>query len=169
MLNVRWQLLAELEALQKDALVARLQHSSLLQVLLCDVTANEAQIWGSLPPRDTPLGGNRAPTQVSGCPPRLHPVPVVGFCDPQGAVGILKGKGYAGAVGTSWGSWDTQGQQGPLRAMPTPTPGQHRTFGGPGALQGQRGPPGDVVIFSGQWGPSQAAPPQTSPEPKPSL
>lgn len=53
-LNVWRQLLAELEALQKDALVARLQHSSLLQVLLRDVTANEARIWGSLPPREAP-------------------------------------------------------------------------------------------------------------------
>lgn len=57
MLDVRWQLLAELEALQKDALVARLQHSSLLQVLFCDVTGNEAQMWGSLPPRGTPASG----------------------------------------------------------------------------------------------------------------
>lgn len=40
MLDVRWQLLAQLEALQKDALVARLQYSSLLQILLCDVTGN---------------------------------------------------------------------------------------------------------------------------------
>lgn len=100
MLNVRWQLLAELEALQKDALVARLQHSSLLQILLCDVTGNEAQIWPSLLPRGTPLGGARAPTQVTGCPPRLHLVPAVGFCDPQGPVGILRGKGHVGPVGT---------------------------------------------------------------------
>lgn len=57
MLDVRWQLLAELEALQKDALVAGLQHSSLLQVLLCDVTGNEAQRWGSLTLRGTPESG----------------------------------------------------------------------------------------------------------------
>lgn len=100
MLNVRWQLLAELEALQKDALVAGLQHSSLLQVLLCDVTGNEAQIWASLPPMGTPLGGARARAQVAGCPPRLHLVPAVGFCDPWGAVGILRGKGHVGAVRT---------------------------------------------------------------------
>ncbi|RLV83751.1 hypothetical protein DV515_00016344 [Chloebia gouldiae] len=57
MLDVRRQLLAELEALQKDALVARLQHSSFLQVFLCDVTGKEAQIRGSLTLRGTPDSG----------------------------------------------------------------------------------------------------------------
>lgn len=36
--DARLWLLAELEALQEDPLVARLQHTSLLQILLRDVT-----------------------------------------------------------------------------------------------------------------------------------
>uniref|UniRef100_A0A8C9NWC0 Paired like homeobox 2A n=1 Tax=Serinus canaria TaxID=9135 RepID=A0A8C9NWC0_SERCA len=54
----------------------------------------------------SPHGGARAPTKVAGRTPRLHPVPAVGFCNPQGAVGILRGKGHVGAVGTPRGSWD---------------------------------------------------------------
>ena len=42
------QLLMELEALQEDALVAGVQHASLLQVLLRDVAVEGTHAWGPL-------------------------------------------------------------------------------------------------------------------------